>query len=167
MIPVTMIMAMTVDGKIARDKGQLANWTSPEDKKLFVQISKEYGVIMMGANTFRTFPSPLPKRLNVVFGEAQAGEEWENVKWVSGDPEPVLEELASLGYQSALLGGGAYLNSLFLEKKLITDIILTVEPKIFGAGLSLFDRPLDATLELQEVKKINADTITLRYRVKY
>lgn len=162
-----MIMAITADGKIAREKAQLADWTSPEDKKMFVKISKEFGLVMMGANTFRTFPAPLPQRLNVVFGEAQPDERWDNVKWVSGDPEPVLQELEALGYQAALLGGGAGLNSQFLEKKLITEIILTIEPKIFGAGLSLFDRPLAADLELQEINQLSPNTVALRYRVKY
>jgi len=166
MIPVTMIMAMTVDGKIAKNQIQFANWTSREDKKLFVEISKAHRVIMMGENTFKTFPAPLKDRLNVVFSETDHGEQL-GVKWVKGDPEKVLIDLESLGYQSALLGGGAYLNSLFLEKKLISEIILTVEPKIFGTGLSLFSKDLEADLELLEFKKLNDHTLMLRYRVKY
>lgn len=166
MIPVTMMMAMTVDGKIAKDKTQFADWTSREDKKLFVEISKAHGVIMMGENTFKTFPAPLKDRLNVVFSQAE-NEPREGVKWVKGEPEKVLEELETLGYKSALLGGGSFLNSLFLEKKLISEIILTVEPKIFGAGLSLFNRDLDANLKLLEIKNLNDDTLMLRYRVIY
>lgn len=166
MIPVTMMMAMTVDGKIAKDKTQFADWTSREDKKLFVKISKSHGVVMMGENTFKTFPAPLKNRLNVVFSETDNAPQ-EGVKWVSGDPGKVLDELKALGYKSALLGGGSFLNSLFLEKKLISEIILTVEPKIFGAGLSLFNRDLDANLKLLEVKNLNDDTLMLKYRVIY
>ncbi len=167
MIPVTMMMAITVDGKIAKDKTQFANWTSKEDKKLFVEISKAHGVIMMGENTFKTFPSPLPNRLNVVFSHQENPPEIEGVKWVSGEPIKVLEELEEMGYKSALLGGGAFLNSLFLEKKLINEIILTVEPKIFGEGLSLFNKDLDADLKLLEFKKLNDNTLMLRYQVIY
>jgi dihydrofolate reductase len=166
MINVTMMMAMTVDGKIAKDKTQFADWTSREDKKLFVETSLAHGVIMMGENTFNTFPAPLKNRLNVVFSEIEH-EEKEGVKWVKGEPEKVLIELEQLGYKSALLGGGSYLNSFFLEKKLISEIILTVEPKIFGAGLSLFNRDLDANLKLLEIKKLNEDTLMLRYQVIY
>lgn len=167
MIPVTMMMAMTVDGKIAKDKTQFADWTSKEDKKLFVEISKSHGVIMMGENTFNTFPAPLKDRLNVVFSREKEPPVTEGVKWVEGDPEKVLLELENMGYKSALLGGGAFLNGLFLEKKLINEIILTVEPKIFGEGLSLFNRDLDANLKLVEFKKLNDDTIMLRYQVIY
>lgn len=166
MIPVTMMMAMTVDGKIAKDQTQFADWTSREDKKLFVETSKRHRVIMMGENTFKTFPAPLKDRLNVVFSETDHQKQ-PGVEWVKGDPKKVLINLESLGYTSALLGGGAYLNSLFLENKLISEIILTIEPKIFGTGLSLFSKNLDANLELLEIKKLNDNTLMLHYRVKY
>lgn len=167
MIPVTLIMAMTADGKIAKNSTQLANWTSHEDKKLFVEISKQHGVIMMGENTFNTFPKPLPGRLNVVFTKQENPEEINEVKWVSGEPEKVLEELEIFGYKSALLGGGATLNSLFLKNKLINEIILTVEPKIFGSGLSLFNEDINADLELITMEKLNENTIMLKYKVIY
>ena len=167
MIPVTMMMAITADGKIAKDSQQFADWTSREDKKLFVEVSNIHGVIMMGENTFKTFPSPLKVRLNVVFSEKENPEEIGGVKWVKGDPQKVLLELESMGYKSALLGGGSFLNSLFLENKLISEIILTVEPKIFGSGLSLFNRDLNANLKLLEFKKLNEDTLMIRYKVIY
>jgi len=161
------MMAITVDGKIAKDKTQFADWTSREDKKLFVEISKSHGVILMGENTFRTFPAPLKERLNVVFSENDNPEEIAGVKWVKGEPEKTLIELEKMGYKSALLGGGSFLNSLFLEKKLITEIILTVEPKIFGTGLSLFNKDLDANLKLLEIRNLNDNTLMLHYQVIY
>lgn len=160
-----MMMAITVDGKIAKDKTQFADWTSREDKKLFVEISKRCGVIMMGENTFKTFPAPLKERLNVVFTENPDQAAIPGVKFVSGEPTAVLKELEELGYSEVLLGGGSFLNSLFLEQKLISEIVLTVEPKIFGSGLSLFNRDLEANLKLLEFKKLNEDTLMLHYQV--
>lgn len=167
MLPVTMMMAITLDGKIAKNSEHFPNWTSKEDKKLFAKISREHGVVMMGAKTFATFPSPLPGRLNVVFTLEKDPPEIEGVKWVTGEPEPVLEELEKMGYKSALLGGGAFLNTLFLEKKLIKEIILTIEPKIFGDGISLFNKDFDLNLQLKEVKKINDNAIMVKYEVIY
>jgi len=166
MIPVTLMMAISADGKIAKDKNQLANWTSPEDKKIFVAESKKHGVVMMGENTFNTFPSPLPNRLNVVFSP-DPKPNYDNVKYVSGEPEKVLEELEQMGYKSALLGGGCFLNSLFLKNKLISEIVLTIEPVIFGTGLSLFDCDVAAKLELNSLEKLNDNTFAVRYTVKY
>jgi len=161
------MMAITVDGKIAKDKTQFADWTSREDKKLFVEISKRCRVIMMGENTFKTFLTPLKDRLNVVFTENTKQAPIVGVKFVSGEPENVLKELEGLGYQEVLLGGGSYLNSLFLEKNLINEIVLTIEPKIFGSGLSLFNRDLEANLKLLEYKPLNEDTLMIRYRVLF
>jgi len=161
------MMAITLDGKIAKNSEHFPNWTSKEDKKLFAKISREHGVVMMGAKTFATFPSPLPGRLNVVFTLEKDPPEIEGVKWVTGEPEPVLEELEKMGYKSALLGGGAFLNTLFLEKKLIKEIILTIEPKIFGDGISLFNKDFDLNLQLKEVKKINDNAIMVKYEVIY
>ena len=159
-------MASSLDGKIAKSKDHFANWTSKEDKQVFIQTSKDFGMIMMGYNTFKTFPAPLKNRLNVVFSE-KAEEELEGVKWVSGEPEKVLEELEKMGFKRALLGGGTGLNTLFLQKKLINEIILTVEPKIFGSGLSLFNDDFDINLELLELKKINNNSYLVRYKVVY
>lgn len=162
---IMLMMAMTVDGKIARSSNHFPDWTSHEDKKLFAEISKKAGVVIMGEKTFKTFPKPLPERLNVVFSMEENQKEIEGVKWVKGEPKKVLEELEKEGYEEALLGGGAFLNGLFMERGLVDEIIVTLEPKIFGAGLSLFNRELDANLKLQSVEKINVDSVVLKYQV--
>lgn len=167
MIKIVLMMAQTVDGKIAKDKNHFANWTSKEDKKLFVSESKKHGVILMGENTFKTFPGPLPNRLNVVFSYSKEVSQVDNLKYVSGDPEEVLNELESLGYSSALLGGGANLNSLFLEKKLISEIVVSFEPKLFGQGLSIFSKACEVDLKLLELEKINEDAFYARYKLIY
>ena len=164
---IIMMMAMTVDGKIARNDNHFPSWTSREDKALFAQITKKHGVVLMGDKTFWTFPAPLSERLNVVFTLDKNPPQIKGVKWVSGEPEKVLAELEKMGYQSAILGGGCYLNSLFLRKKLINEIILTIEPRLFGSGLSLFSDNVNVNLELLEAKKINDSSIMLKYKVIY
>lgn len=160
-------MAVTADGKIAKSSNHFPDWTSREDKKIFAEISKKHGVVIMGEKTFNTFPSPLKDRLNVVFTMKKNQPEIKNVKWVSGEPKNVLKELENLGYKSAILGGGSFLNTLFLKKKLIDEIILTIEPKIFGDGLGLFGGDFNINLKLQEVKKINDNSIMVRYKIEY
>jgi dihydrofolate reductase len=167
MLKITMMMAVTADGKIAKSSNHFPDWTSKEDKKSFARISKEHGVVIMGEKTFKTFPAPLKDRLNVVFSLDKNPEDIPGVKWVTGEPEKVLEELEQTGYASAILGGGAYLNGLFLEKKLIDEMIINVEPKIFGEGLSLFRGDFDINLKLIGVEKINEDSVMLKYKVIY
>ncbi len=166
MISITLMMAMTLDGKIAKNSNHFADWTSPEDKKHFREISKDFGVIIMGENTFKTLPGILPKRLNVVFSEKETPRQENDLKYVQGEPKQVLEELKEIGYTKALLCGGANLNSLFLKKGLIDELIITIEPIIFGQGLDLFTQEQETKLELIENKKINNNSIILKYKVK-
>jgi len=164
---VIMMMAVTLDGKIAKNSDHFPDWTSREDKKAFAKISKEHRVVIMGEKTFKTFPAPLKDRLNVVFTLDKNPEEIPGVKWVTGEPEKVLKELEDMGYKSAILGGGAAINGLFLEKKLINELIINIEPKIFGDGLGVFKGNFDVNLKLIHSEKINDDSIMLRYEVLY
>lgn len=162
-----MVMAATLDGRIAKTSSHFPDWTSREDKKFFQRVSKEAGVVIMGDKTFATFPSPLKDRLNVVFTMEENQPVIEGVKWVKGAPEEVMAELEKMGYETAILGGGAAVNGMFLEKKLIDEIYVTIEPKIFGDGLSLFKGDFDVDLKLKEIEKINDDSVVLKYEVVY
>ena len=57
-----LMAALTVDGKIGRTDGHFPDWTEPEDKTLFMTLSREAGVIILGRKTFETLPGPLPGR---------------------------------------------------------------------------------------------------------
>ena len=162
---IILMMAMTADGKIAKTSDHFPDWTSKEDKKYFFETTKKHGVILMGEKTFKTFPKPLPGRLNVVFTLEKNPPEIEGVKWVSGEPEKVLEELEKMGYKSAILGGGAYLNTQFLKKKLIDEIWLTIEPKIFGDGLGVFGGDFNQDLKMISLEKINENSVVSKYQV--
>jgi dihydrofolate reductase len=162
---IILMMAMTADGKIAKSSDHFPDWTSKEDKKMFMSVTKKIGVVIMGDKTFFTFPKPLPDRLNVVFTLEKNPPEQENVKWVTGELEKVIAELEEMGHKSAILGGGAYMNSQFLERKLIDEIWLTVEPKIFGDGLGVFSGDFDVDLKFIGVEKINEDSVVLKYKV--
>ncbi len=162
---IILMMAMTADGKIAKSSDHFPNWTSKEDKKMFAQVTKEHRVVIMGDKTFFTFPQPLLGRLNVVFTLEKNPPQIDNVKWVSGDPKKVLEALEKEGYKSAVLGGGAQINSQFLRLGLIDEIWLTIEPKIFGKGLGAFNEDFDINLELIDLAKINQNSIVVKYKV--
>ncbi|MDI6777676.1 MAG: dihydrofolate reductase family protein [Patescibacteria group bacterium] len=162
---IILMMAVTADGKIAKSSDHFPNWTSKEDKKMFAAVSKEHGVVIMGDKTFFTFKNPLPGRLNVVFTLEKNPPKQENVKWVTGEPKKVLAELEEMGYKSAILGGGTYMNSQFLERKLIDEIWLTIEPKIFGDGLGVFGGDFDVDLKLVGVEKLNKNSIAVKYKV--
>ena len=43
--------------------------------------------------------------------------------------------------------------------------MVTISPKIFGQGLSLFSEPVSLDLDLLDVQKLGTDRIFLHYRV--
>lgn len=169
---VLLLAAITLDGKIARDASQFTNWSSREDKRLFQRTSKEAGVVIMGRTTFETLPGPLPGRLSVVMTrDAEAARirhaEVEGVEFTDGEPAAVLARLEARGYTMAVLGGGAQIYRAFLEAGLVDELWLTVEPLVFGAGISLFgDAPLDKRFTLIEVQRLGEQGAHLRYGVE-
>ncbi|HQB76662.1 MAG TPA: dihydrofolate reductase family protein [bacterium] len=163
-----LVMALTVDGKIAKESSQLADWTSLEDKKSFIELTKEAGVIIMGNSTYQTIGKPLPGRLNIILTpEANKFNSIPNkLEYSSLSPSELLKDLEQRGYTKAILGGGAYTNKSFWELGLIDELILTIEPVIFGKGLTLFtDNDFETKLKLIETRALNNQTLRLHYQV--
>jgi dihydrofolate reductase len=166
---IILMMALSADGKIGKHSYHLANWTSREDKQLFVETSKKAGVVVMGENTFKTIGKPLPYRLNVVLTrdiKLKANNLPDLLEFTTDSPKELLENLKNRGYETVILGGGAAINSLFLKEKLVDELVLTIEPKLFGDGLGLFSNlDVDLNLKLLEFKKLSPDVVNLKYKI--
>src|SRR3989339_2055086 len=119
-----LMMALTADGKIAKDENHLADWTSGADKKMFVEETKKSGVIIMGKKTYDTIGRPLPNRLNIVITRTpDISLNIENKLIYTNDtPSKILKKLENKNYKSVILGGGASINGLFLKENLIDEI---------------------------------------------
>lgn len=164
---VILIMAATADGIIAHNESHFPDWTCPADKKMFKQISQQAGVLIMGRRTYDTINKPLPGRLNVVMTrhpERYASSE--NLFYFNGTPGQLLEQLTAKGFETAVLAGGAIINTLFVESGHIDEILLTISPKLFGKGLTLFSKALDLELELLETRHLEPHTLVLHYAIK-
>lgn len=163
---VTLMMAMTLDGKIGKSPDHFPDWTGREDKKMFAALSRKAGAVIMGSKTFDTIGVPLPDRKNIVMTrDASRVSAWDNLVYTSDKPVEILQGLAKEGYSQVILAGGALVNSLFAEDNLIDEIIVTIAPKVFGYGLSLFSQETTLDLELEEVETIGPNLVYLRYRV--
>lgn len=159
-----LIAALTADGFIAKDSSHLADWTSKEDKEFFTKLTKKAGVVIMGLNTYRTIGKPLPGRLNVVY--APLTERITGVQITQKEPAALLKRFESHGQKEVAIIGGASIYTQFLQAGLIDELYLTIEPLLFGQGMNLLAQSLDVSLELNSVKKINKNTVILKYKVK-
>ncbi len=163
---VILLMAMTLDGKIARDSLQLVDWTGKADKQYFVRLTRKAGVVIMGSKTFDTIGKPLPGRKNIVMTRnSDRKSQDENLVFTDQSPTQIINSLGEEGFESVALIGGAIVNSLFARENLITQIHVTLIPALFGRGLSLFRDSLDVKLELVENREIEKDHLLLVYRV--
>jgi dihydrofolate reductase len=168
---IILMMAITLDGKIAKHRDHLADWTSKEDKKAFFRETKKHGVVIMGRTTFDTIGRPLPKRLNLILTSSPERYKEQHqpdlLEFMNATPEEVVTYLEKQGYESAVLAGGARTNAAFLEKGLVDELLITIEPKLFGGGVSLIEGlVLDVDLKLLEMTKLNEDSVQVRYEIK-
>jgi dihydrofolate reductase len=163
---VILLMAMTVDGMIARDSEHFPNWTSKEDKMMFKEVTRAAGALIMGSKTYDAIGKPLPGRMNVVLTRnKQRISQLQNLVYTDKKPGELLAELEKEGFTEVILAGGSTINTLFAKENLIDEIQVTYTPKIFGLGLSLFADRLSMDLELIDFKKLGADELIARYRV--
>lgn len=165
-----LMMAMTLDGRIAKNSNQNADWTTKADKKAFIAETKKHGVIIMGDTTFEAIGKPLPGRLNLIL--SLEPEKYQDrvipntLEFMKGQPQEILKHLEKRGFESAILGGGARTNAAFLKDNLVDEILITIEPKLFGVGLNFTEgQDLDLDLDLIESKEIGDNAIQLRYKV--
>ena len=179
---VFIVVATTADGFIARDKDHVATWTSKEDKKRFVKLTKDAGVMVMGSNTFKTLPGPLKGRLSVVYtSNAEklassptikslvndiSAEDPGRLVYTNLNPSELIQKLNSAGFKKIAICGGSSIYNSFMESGLVNRMYLTIEPLLFGSGMSVFSSPIESKLELENFSKTDAGTIFLDYIVK-
>jgi dihydrofolate reductase len=168
MISTFIIAAVTADGLIAENENHAAMWTSKEDKKRFVELTKRAGVVVMGSRTFRTLPRPLKERLNVVYTRGHAFDGQENVLVTQDEPRILLEKLEARGLKEVAICGGSQVYTAFMKARAVGKIFLTIEPIVFGKGMTLFNEAFPHThLELISKEATETGTLLLEYKVNY
>nr|AIA11163.1 Dihydrofolate reductase [uncultured bacterium] len=163
---VFIIAAITADGYIARDADHLADWTTREDKRLFVKLTKEAGVIVMGSKTFATIGRALPERRMVVYTRHPEEVAVEGVETTTESPQQLVSRLETEGAKGVAICGGAAIYSLFMAAGVVDELYVSVEPLVFGKGITMLDTPLEQNLSLKDVSKLNDHTVLLHYTTR-
>jgi dihydrofolate reductase len=169
---VFVIAALTADGFLARDVDDFSmDWTSPEDIKHFVKLTKEAGVMVLGSRTFATMLKAgrkLPGRKMVIYTsrpEAFPHDRADPTEFTTEPPADLVKRLGDEGFTSVAICGGQQINTLFMQAGVVTDLYLTIEPILLGTGLTLFGSTMDTKLNLVSCEKLNENCITLHYKV--
>ncbi len=159
-----IIAALSADGYIAKNDTHPAFWTSKEDKKRFVELTKRAGVVVMGSKTFATLPRPLKERVNIVYSRSKT---YEGAETMYKDPKGMLAELESRGFKEVAICGGAQIYTMFMKAGVVDTLYITIEPVVFGCGIKLFNEDMLYHLKLISSTQAENGALLLEYAVDY
>ena len=164
---VVLIAAVTADGKIAQSEGQVSTaWTSGADKKFFKEKTTELKVMVVGRKTFATIGRPLLGRRMIVLTHSLEGRETvDGVEYSTETPTELVRRLEKEGNEALAVAGGSSIYSQFLKDKLVHEVYLTVEPVLFGCGVTLAPTSGVVKLKLLAADKLGDSSILLHYEV--
>jgi dihydrofolate reductase len=164
---IVLVMAQTLDGRIARGPDDPVDWTEAADKAHFSALTRRLGLVFMGSSTFDAMGGPLPFRKNVVFTRfpERRPPSSEDLLFTSETVETVLERFAEAGYKEAALIGGGRLNGAFARAGRIDAVFVTLSPLFFGEGPTLFPEDIAMDLKLVDVSPLGENSLVLHYRV--
>ena len=161
-------VAASVDGRISLSSTALPDWTSKEDWQFFQKSLSRMDAVVVGRNTYQSAADRLRKRNTFVLSSRpKTAQRRGGVTFVN----PSRVNLAHLfgEYKTvAVLGGGAVYRFM-LERGLLDEIFVTVEPLIFGRGKEMFTGGTRTMrLRLLSVRKLNrTGTLLLHYIIAY
>lgn len=180
-IKVCMLAVISLDGKIARTESDPLQWASPEDKQFLREFLDHSDLSILGRKSFQLSQNVLSKRNCVVLSRnlppVDSGEHRVEGSSILSYVNPDLIDfrnwlLSSFNFPKKMISilGGSEVYRYFLSQDWIDEIYLTIEPKIFGTGISLlasavFD--LNIELQLLSQSRINdRGTMLLHYSVR-
>lgn len=166
------IAALSADGFIAQSSDQVSTqWTSKEDAAWFAQKTKAAQYCVMGRTTYQTFNRPLKDRTLLVLSK-NAPHTIDVHSLVLGSvvetslsPQELVAALEKLSISQLAVCGGSSIYTQFLKEHLVNKLFLTIEPILFGKGITFCNENLELSLRLQELHRLSDQTIVLEYQV--
>jgi dihydrofolate reductase len=139
----SLVMVASSDGFIARQAGHAPwDWQSPQEQAFFLATVAAADWSIMGRTTHET--AFRPDRRRIVFTHTAPQPEWRMPPHLWLNPARIKpDDLPSLvaavhPMRSGLILGGADVAAWFLDHGRIDEVLLSIEPIRFGAGLPIF-----------------------------
>lgn len=162
-----LIAAVTIDGKIARREKPGTSWTSPEDKAFLHKMLDACDCLVVGHTTYQTAMNKLTQRNCIVFTRSTSGgKQRERCQYLNPQLVNLEAFIRSRGYRTVGILGGVSVFNFFLQRDLIDDLYLTIEPLVFGTGLPLCNAFVtDRVYRLRSVRRLNVlGTLLIHYQ---
>ena len=173
---VIAIAAVSLDGCITRHEQEGTAFASPADQQFFRKALTSFDCCVFGAKTFEVSQADIlrnlaPERLRIVLTRSPekyaAFHQIDRLEFTDTQPETILNDLRRREKQRCAILGGSDIYTMFLERLLVDELWLTIEPRLFGAGKRLTNGRLDCSLRLISHQLLAEDTLLLKYRFRY
>lgn len=167
---ISVYLAASANGLIS-NKRNVPDWLSNEYGEGFMTRTQQAKAVIMGKTTYNILaPDYLPLKdegaLIVLTHDTATKPAQSNVTFTDKKPQAIVAMLESQGYSEAVIIGGTDTVSEFVKAGLVNEVILVVEPVLFGAGLPLLKGiEEEYRLALLDIRKLNDHTVQLHYRL--
>lgn len=134
--------------------------------------NKLFDTVLMGRKTYEVglqqgLTNPYPTLDQYVFSRTMKESPDENITLISNDAIEEVKALKNNPGKAIWLCGGSDLATQLLVSNFIDQLIIKLNPVVFGSGIPLFaNRMLVTELTLTETKTFNSGHLILHYNVK-
>ena len=182
-------VATTLDGYIAREDGSFHEFpwddvfgaallerlpeTFPAHLRMDQAENQRFGVVLMGRRTYEVglkegITSPYPSLEQYVFSRTIEESPDPAVTLVRDDAADRVGRLKREEGEDIWLCGGSTLASTLYDAGLVDELIMKMNPIVFGSGIPLFSRSVDAgRLTLVEHEAYPSGHMLLRYAIEH
>ena len=172
MIRATIIVAQSIDGCITRHDEPGTAFSSQEDQAFFHEALQNFDSMVMGRETFENskkaiLNAPSPRWLRKIL--THSPEKWEHLtqtdvlEFTDLPIDDVLSELQSRERRNCAILGGESVYEMALQSKLVGELWVTIEARVFGTGKRLARMPIDACFSLQSAQSLGSQTALLKF----
>jgi dihydrofolate reductase len=155
-------MVTSIDGFIADQEGKSVS--TPSDWEEFRKLAKQHNNFVVGRKTFEKGGFD---NIDCYFKIVVSTQSLSDSNFIhASNPEDVLAKLNGK-VETVYLVGGRQLNTAFLQMGLINEVVLTIQPRLVGDGVTLFDNlNISQQLRLLKSDELTDGRIRLSYGVK-
>ena len=166
-------VAATVDGFIAHPDHTIDGFVNegPHADEYLAALKTDYDVVLMGRRTYEFglqfgVTSPYPWLTQYVVSSIMTDDPDPEVKLVRGDVDALVRQLKAEPGKDIYLCGGADLAGRLLAAGLLDELVVKLNPVVFGAGIPLFSDAISQTaLTLIATRPYDNGVVLLTYRV--
>ena len=167
----SIYIATSANGFISNSRN-VPDWLSSAYGQDFFEVCQRTKAVIMGKTTYNILaPDHLPLQddgISVVLtSKKNIKPANSTVVFTHDNPHEIVAMLEHKGYREAVIIGGTTVVSDFLNAGLVNEIVMVVEPWLFGeeALPLLRDVKTDNSLKLLDCTRLNSDTVKLHYQI--